>query len=125
MSVFKTAKNVMKSPGAVSLSLAAVSLAFAGDAFAADSAGGAEFDAVWETLVAWTTGTLGKIVAGAMILVGIIGGIARQSLMAFAIGIAGGMGLNYAPDIIEGVMTSTLEKAPSVIPLASQIANGM
>ncbi|MCB5162647.1 TraA family conjugative transfer protein [Marinomonas algarum] len=123
MSVFKTAKNVMKSPGAVSLSLMAVSLAFAGDAFAGTD--GTEFNEVWETLKGWTTGTLGKIVAGAMILVGIIGGIARQSLMAFAIGIAGGMGLSYAPNIIETIVSSTLEKAPSVIPLASQIANGM
>lgn len=43
-----------------------------------------------------------------MVLVGIIGGIARQSLMAFATGIAGALGLNYAPDIIDAVMSATI-----------------
>ena len=32
-----------------------------------------------------------------MILVGVVGGIARQSLMAFAMGIGGGMGLYNSP----------------------------
>lgn len=41
--------------------------------------GGGAFDDVWETLKDWTQGTLGRIVAGAMILVGVVGGIARQS----------------------------------------------
>ena len=70
--------------------------------------GGAAFDEVWDTLVDWTQGTLGKIVAGAMVLVGIVSGVARQSLMAFAIGIGGGMGLYYTPDVIETVVGATL-----------------
>ncbi|HBK3674145.1 TraA family conjugative transfer protein, partial [Escherichia coli] len=40
--------------------------------------GGTAFDDVWVTLKDWTQGTLGRIVAGAMILVGVVGGIARQ-----------------------------------------------
>ncbi len=60
--------------------------------------GGTAFDDVWVTLKDWTQGTLGRIVAGAMILVGVVGGIARQSLMAFAMGIGGGMGLYNSPD---------------------------
>ena len=52
--------------------------------------GGDAFTDVWDTLKDWTQGTLGRIVAGAMVLVGIVGGIARQSLMAFALGIGGG-----------------------------------
>ncbi len=71
-------------------------------------AGGDAFDDVWDTLKDWTQGTLGRIIAGAMILVGIVGGIARQSLMAFALGIAGGMGLYNMPTIIESVMSATL-----------------
>jgi conjugal transfer pilus assembly protein TraA len=70
--------------------------------------GGAAFDEVWDTLVDWTQGTLGKIIAGAMVLVGIVSGVARQSLMAFAIGIGGGMGLYYTPDVIETVVGATL-----------------
>jgi len=51
---------------------------------------------------------LGRIVAGAMVLVGIVGGIARQSLMAFALGIGGGMGLYNTPTVVESVMSATL-----------------
>ncbi|MBF4307191.1 TraA family conjugative transfer protein, partial [Vibrio anguillarum] len=63
--------------------------------------GGDAFTDVWDTLKDWTQGTLGRIVAGAMVLVGIVGGIARQSLMAFALGIGGGMGLYNTPTVVE------------------------
>lgn len=63
---------------------------------------------MWDTLKDWTQGTLGRIVAGAMVLVGIVGGIARQSLMAFALGIGGGMGLYNTPTVVESVMSATL-----------------
>lgn len=76
--------------------------------------GGDEFDEVWDTIEDWTTGTLGKIIAGAMILVGIIGGVARQSLMAFAVGIAGAMGLNYAPEIVSSIMSASIEGMTAV-----------
>ena len=42
------------------------------------------------------------------VLVGIVGGIARQSLMAFALGIGGGMGLYNTPTVVESVMSATL-----------------
>lgn len=86
--------------------------------------GGDEFDDLWDRLEDWTTGTLGKIIAGAMILVGIIGGVARQSLMAFAVGIAGAMGLNYAPEIITSVMTASIE-GMGAVNAATTIANGL
>lgn len=70
--------------------------------------GGDEFDDVWQTLSGWTQGTLGRIIAGAMVLVGIVGGIARQSLMAFALGVGGGMGLYNTPTVVESVMSATL-----------------
>lgn len=73
----------------------------------ADAIGDA-FTDVWDTLKDWTQGTLGRIVAGAMVLVGIVGGIARQSLMAFALGIGGGMGLYNTPTVVESVMSATL-----------------
>lgn len=76
-------------------------LAFAGT-------GGTEFDEIWITLSDWVEGTLGRIVAAAIVVVGIVAGIVRQSLMAFAIGIAGGMGLYNTPGIIEEVMSATL-----------------
>lgn len=87
--------------------------------------GGGEFDEVWDTLEDWTKGTLGKIIAGAMILVGIVGGVVRQSLMAFAVGIAGGMGLNYTPEIISAIMTASLEHAQVATETAVVLTNGL
>nr|BET98777.1 hypothetical protein TCT1_36980 [Xenorhabdus sp. TCT-1] len=73
--------------------------------------GGTAFDDVWVTLKDWTQGTLGRIVAGAMILVGVVGGIARQSLMAFAMGIGGGMGLYNSPVMLP--MIRSCDKLPA------------
>lgn len=73
--------------------------------------GGTEFDDIWLTLTDWIEGTLGRIVAAAIVVVGIVAGIVRQSLMAFALGIGGGMGLYNTPGIIEGIMTATLPVA--------------
>ena len=87
--------------------------------------GGTAFDDVWVTLKDWTQGTLGRIVAGAMILVGVVGGIARQSLMAFAMGIGGGMGLYNSPTVVESIMSATLENAEKVIPTVVQLSNGL
>ncbi|MDV5570487.1 TraA family conjugative transfer protein [Klebsiella pneumoniae] len=87
--------------------------------------GGTAFDDVWVTLKDWTQGTLGRIVAGAMILVGVVGGIARQSLMAFAMGIGGGMGLYNSPTVVESTMSATLEHAEKVIPAVVQLSNGL
>ncbi len=84
--------------------------------------GGTEFDEVWEALKDWTEGTLGRVVAGAMILVGIVGGVARQSLMAFAVGIGGGMGLNYSPTVVESIMTATITGISSTPEIVSNTA---
>ena len=87
--------------------------------------GGGEFDEVWDTLEDWTKGTLGKIIAGALILVGIVGGVVRQSLMAFAVGIAGGMGLNYTPEIISAIMSASIEHAQVATETAIVLSNGL
>jgi conjugal transfer pilus assembly protein TraA len=70
--------------------------------------GGAAFEQVWMDLTDWTTGTLGRVISGAFILVGTIMGIARQSVTNFAVGVGAGVGLNNAPKIIESVVTATL-----------------
>ena len=95
--------------------------AFAG----ADSGTDAEFDSIWETLVGWTQGTFGRIVALAMVVVGIVGGIARQSLMAFAVGIGGGMGLYNSSGVIDVMMGAAVTETVNAIPAATQIVNGL
>ena len=71
-------------------------------------AGGAEFQPTYDMLIGWMTGLLGRIIAVAFIIVGLIAGVARQSIMSFAIGIAAGLGLFMAPDIIDAVVSATL-----------------
>lgn len=123
-SIFGNKKNVatakkiaftLAAAALIGLMLAAPDASIAGG-------GGSEFDDVWNTLKDWTQGTLGRIVSGAFILVGIIGGIARQSLMAFALGVGGGMGLYNSPTIVESIMSATL---PTAMPAVVQICNGL
>ena len=76
--------------------------------------GGDSFDSIWVTLTDWMQGTLGRVVAGSMVLVGIVSGIVRQSIMSFATGVGGGVGLYNTPTIIESIMTATLPVAHSL-----------
>jgi len=115
-----TKKNLLFAIG-VSLMLA---LFFASGALQAGS-GGTEFDSLWDTLKDWTQGSLGKVIVGAMILVGIIGGIARQSIMAFAIGLGGGVGLYYAPNIVESIMSATLDTTTQAMHVVHSLGNGL
>lgn len=86
-----------------------IGLTIAPEAFAGTN--GQEFDDVWDTLKGWTEGSLGKIIAGSTILVGLVMGIARQSIMSFAVGLGGGIGLYNAPSIVENVLTGALPAA--------------
>ena len=87
--------------------------------------GGTEFAAMWTTLQGWVEGTLGRVVTTAMVLVGIGIGVARQSLMAFVVGVGGGLGLYATPGIINNIFvatvaTSVAAKAP-VVNLAAAV----
>jgi conjugal transfer pilus assembly protein TraA len=62
--------------------------------------GGTEFQSTYDMLISWMTGLLGRIIA--------IAWVARQSIMSFAIGIAAGLGIFMAPDIIDAVVSATL-----------------
>lgn len=90
--------------------------------------GGTEFEDVWMTLEEWTQGTLGRIITLAIIVVGAVIGVVRQSLMTFAVGFAMGMGLYNAPLIINSVVSATLSvagKAATVMPAAQMLGNGL
>ena len=69
---------------------------------------GGPLDDVYTDLSDWSQGNVGKTISIAMMLVGIVAGVARQSLMAFAIGIGGGLGLSNSPAIIDTIFTATL-----------------
>ena len=56
-----------------------------------------------------------------MILVGIVAGVARQSISAFAVGIGGGIGLYNTPTVIESVLSATLsDGGMQLLPAAVQ-----
>lgn len=70
--------------------------------------GSTEFNAVYTLLTNWMQGSLGKLIASAFIIVGLIAGVLRNSLMGFAVGVAAGLGLFTAPGIINAIVTATL-----------------
>jgi len=115
-----TKKNVLLAVGA-SLLLAVL---FASASLHAGT-GGTEFDPLWDTIKDWVQGALGKVIVGSMILVGIIGGIARQSIMAFAVGLGGGIGLYYAPNIVESIMSATLPATTQATQVVHALSNGL
>lgn len=86
--------------------------------------GGSEFDDVWSTLVDWTQGTLGRIIAIAMVLVGLVAGVTRNSIMGLVVGIAAGMGLYNAPTVIESIMGAASVGADKA-PLVMMLSNGL
>lgn len=66
------------------------------------------FDDVWTTLRDWAQGSLGKVLAGGFVMTGLAAGIVRQSLMSFATGVGGGVGVYVAPDVIEEIVQASL-----------------
>lgn len=85
---------------------------------------GKAFEEVWKLLTGWIQGYLGRVICGAMILVGVVAGIARQSLMSFAVGIAAGLGLYNLPGIVNGIMTATLPVMNQLETLLISVSNG-
>ncbi|MFZ6765068.1 TraA family conjugative transfer protein [Pseudoroseomonas sp. WGS1072] len=103
------------------LALAAAAVMLADPAHAGTD--GAEFADVWTTLTGWMQGTLGKIVAGAFVIVGLVAGVARQSIMAFAIGVGGAIGLYNAPTILDNIVTGTVPLLPEATAKALPAVN--
>jgi len=120
-------KNLKKVAGATALMAAAMiapEVMAGATVTGVTGAAGGEFDSVWTTLTGWMTGTLGKVAAGSMILVGIIAGVVKQSLMSFAVGAGGGVGLYQTPTVIDAMFGSTLDKLPAATE-AVQFTNGL
>ena len=102
---------------------AAMAAVMAGDALAGTGTG--TFDQVYQTVTDWTQGTLGRIITLAMIVVGIVAGIGRQSLLAFATGLGAGVGMYNAPDIVDSILQATVPAADKAAPIVMQLSNGL
>lgn len=66
------------------------------------------FDSWGDQMEEWLKGSLGKSVSIGFVIVGIIGAMARQSLMPFALGVGCALGMNYTPDVINIMFTATI-----------------
>lgn len=97
-------KNTIKRIGAI----VALATVFALPAMVVAGTGGAEFDPVWALITDWSQGALGRVIAGIMVLVGLVAGIGRQSIMSLAVGVGGGVGVFYAPTILDSVVSGAL-----------------
>lgn len=70
--------------------------------------GGGEFDAIYTTLVDWSQGTLGRILAVIMVIVGIGAGVLRNSIGGVVTGVGAGLILYNAPTVIDNVVGAVL-----------------
>lgn len=69
---------------------------------------GSEFNDIWTLLSGWAKGTLGKIIALGIFMVGIAAGIVNQSIVATVAGIGGALVMYYGPAVIEGIVTAVI-----------------
>ena len=79
--------------------------------------GGTEFDSVYTTISGWATGTLGKLLALAAVIVGLGMGIVRQSVVGFVVGLGMAIGIYQSPTIVDSIVTATLPVASLAVPL--------
>lgn len=108
-------RNLLLSAGALA---ALVFLMSVSDGHA--GTGGTEFTNMWTQLQGWVEGTLGRVITVALVVVGIAVGIARQSLLAFATGVGGGLGLYATPTIVTNIFTATVAAS---IPATAQVVD--
>lgn len=112
-------KNLMKVLTVSGISAAAVllgpeALASASTTTTTVSTGGG-FDGLWTTLSDLSSGAYGKSMALLFVIVGTAIGIARQSLMSFAIGGGAAVGVSAAPSVIENSLFTASHVATEAV----------
>ncbi len=70
--------------------------------------GGTEFQSIYDLILGWAQGYLGKTLALVMFLTGIGMGVARQSIWAAVIGVSAAIAVYYAPNIIDSIVAATI-----------------
>lgn len=70
--------------------------------------GGTEFNGAYTTITSWLQGDLGRLIAAALLVVGLVMGVVRQSIMAAVPAIACGLVATVAPTIIGAVVTAVI-----------------
>ena len=87
-------------------------LLVASSAAVAGGGGGAPpdttFDSIYNTIVGWSEGSLGRVLAITAFLVGMAAGIMRQSAMAVVLGLAFALIFAYGPTIIDNIFSLSI-----------------
>lgn len=96
-------KNLVKKYGLLSVALTVLSGAALANSASGGTGGATEFQGMFDAIVLWSEGYLGKLLAIGAFLIGMGMGIAKQSIIAVALGIAFALTLAYGPAIITGV----------------------
>lgn len=69
---------------------------------------GTEFEGLYDLLIGWAEGYLGKALAIAAFIGGIFAGVARSSPTLAAIGVVFAIVISVGPNIINGILTATI-----------------
>ena len=69
---------------------------------------GTEFQTMYQTLLDWASGYLGKSIAIAAFILGAGIGIARSSPIPALVGVVFALFMVYVPTIIDGIMTAVI-----------------
>lgn len=65
------------------------------------------FNSIVTMITNWTQGSLGKVLALSMFLIGVGMSVMRQSIAPVGVALAAALALFYGPTIISGVLTGT------------------
>lgn len=74
----------------------------------AGTGGSSEFGNIYTLLTGWLQGMLGRILAVNFMLVGLVSGVMRESMIGLDLGIACGLGVYTAPTVIDNIVTAVL-----------------
>ena len=83
-------------------------VAMAGPELSLAGTGGTEFTIAYTTITGWLQGDLGRLLAASLLVVGLVMGVVRQSIMAAVPAIACGLVATVAPTIIGAVVTAVI-----------------
>jgi conjugal transfer pilus assembly protein TraA len=75
---------------------------------ATGGASSGDFDTISTLLEDWTEGSLGKVVALGVFVVGGVASIVQRSLMYGAVGAGSAVAMAYGPDILTSIFTATI-----------------
>ena len=102
----QTAQSADKSKLTALLLVGSIFALMAPDVFAATGAD--DFLAIYERLLGWTQGSLGKALSLTFLIIGLIVGLVRGSLIGSVICVGAALALVTMPSILNSIFTATI-----------------